>query len=104
MKIQIWKSLFIVSFFFWVIRFTSKIKIDDPGPSTRTSEKLYALLQEKLTGWTVTMSEKCEIAVASVQLAVESDPKASHKNILLSWNNQDEELGSYILGLLQNMG
>lgn len=50
------------------------------------------------------MSDKCEIAVASVQLAVESDPKASHKNILLSWNNQDEELGSYILGLLQNMG
>lgn len=85
-------------------RFTSKIKIDDPGPSTRTSEKLYALLQEKLTGWTVTMSETCEITVASVQLSVESDPKGVHKNMLLSWTNQDEDLGSYILGLLQNMG
>lgn len=84
--------------------FTSKIKIDDPGPSTRTSEKLYALLQEKLIGWTVTMSDKCEISVASVQIVVESDSKGAHKNILLSWNNQDEELGSYVHGLLQNMG
>lgn len=50
------------------------------------------------------MSDKCEIAVASVQLVVESDPKGVHKNILLSWNNQDEDLGSYVLGLLQNMG
>lgn len=96
--------LFISIFFIQFNRFTSKIKIDDQGPSTRTSEKLYALLQEKLTGWTVTMSEKCEIAVASVQIVVESDPKGAQKNILLSWNNQDEELGSYVLGLLQNMG
>ncbi|XP_031617965.1 integrator complex subunit 11 [Contarinia nasturtii] len=87
-----------------IFRFTSKIKIDDPGPSTSTSKRLYALLQEKLTGWTVTMSDKCEIAVASVQLVVESDPKGVHKNILLSWNNQDEDLGSYILNLLQSMG
>lgn len=50
------------------------------------------------------MSEKCEIIVASVQLTVESDAKGVHKNILLSWTNQDEDLGSYILGLLQNMG
>lgn len=57
-----------------------------------------------MTGWTVTMSETCEITVASVQITVESDSKGVHKNILLSWNNQDEDLGSYILGLLQNMG
>lgn len=50
------------------------------------------------------MSETCEISIASVQLMVESDPKGAHKNILLSWNNQDEDLGSYIHGLLQNMG
>lgn len=50
------------------------------------------------------MSENSDIAVASVQLTVESDSKGSNKNILLSWTNQDEDLGSYILGLLQNMG
>lgn len=89
---------------FITVRFTSKIRIDDPGPIARTSEKLYALLQEKLTGWSVTMSENSEIGVASVQLTVETDSKGSNKNILLSWTNQDEDLGSYILGLLQNMG
>lgn len=50
------------------------------------------------------MSEKCEIVVATVTLTVESDPKGLHKNILVSWTNQDDDLGSYILGLLQNMG
>lgn len=89
---------------FLVIRFTSKIKIDDPGPSTRTSEKLFTLLQEKLTGWTVTMSEKCEISIESVQITVEAEANDSSKIVLVSWTNQDEDLGSYILGLLQSMG
>lgn len=88
----------------FAFRFTSKIKIDDPGPATRTSEKLFALLQEKLTGWTVTMSEKCEISIESVQVIVETEPNDIHKTILVSWTNQDEDLGSYVLGLLQNMG
>lgn len=101
---KILKKGFLLSILLYSDSFTSKIKIDDPGPSARTSEKLYALLQEKLTGWTVTMSEKCEIVVASVQLNVESDPSGVHKNILLTWTNQDEDLGSYILGLLHNMG
>lgn len=85
-------------------RFTSTIKIDDPGPNGRTSEKLFNLLQEKLTGWTVTLSESCEIVIESVQITVESETNDHHKNILVSWTNQDEDLGAYILGLLQNMG
>lgn len=89
---------------FLTFSFTSKIKIDDPGPSSRTSEKLFTLLQEKLTGWTVTMSEKCEISVESVQITVEAEPNDVSKNVIVSWTNQDEDLGSYILGLLQNMG
>lgn len=89
---------------FLINRFTSKIKIDDPGPSTRTSEKLFTLLQEKLTGWTVTMSEKCEIIIETVQITVEAEPNDASKIAVVSWTNQDEDLGSYILGLLQNMG
>lgn len=85
-------------------RFTSTIKIDDPGPSVRTSEKLFKLLQDKLVGWTVTMSENYEIAIESVQITVEMDPNEVHKNVLVSWTNQDEDLGAYVLGLLQNMG
>lgn len=87
-----------------VNRFTSTIKIDDPGPISRTSEKLFNLLQEKLTGWTVTISEKCEISIETVQINVHSEKNDHQKNLLVSWTNQDEDLGAYILGLLQSMG
>ncbi|XP_011205190.1 integrator complex subunit 11 [Bactrocera neohumeralis] len=87
-----------------VMRFTSKVKMDDPGPRLRTGEKLFALLQEKLVGWTVSMQESCTICVETVEIKVEedeNDPK--HKTILITWTNQDEDIGAYILNLLQNM-
>ncbi|XP_018791032.1 PREDICTED: integrator complex subunit 11 [Bactrocera latifrons] len=87
-----------------VMRFTSKVKMDDPGPRLRTGEKLFALLQEKLVGWTVSMQESCTICVETVEIKVEedeNDPK--HKFILITWTNQDEDIGAYILNLLQNM-
>ncbi|KAJ6639235.1 Integrator complex subunit 11 [Pseudolycoriella hygida] len=87
-----------------ILRFTSTIKLDDQEPINRISEKLFSLLQEKLTSWTVTMLENNKIAVQSVTIAIESDSNEHHKNVLVSWTNQDEDLGAYILGLLQNMG
>lgn len=78
--------------------------MDDPGPNSRTSEKLFNLLQEKMTGWTVSISETCQISVESVQITVESEKNDHHKNVLVTWTNQDEDLGAYILGLLQSMG
>lgn len=92
------------AFFVFSQRFTSTIKLDDPGPTGRTSEKLFNLLQEKLTGWTVTLTEACEISVETVQITVESETNDHRKNVLVSWTNQDEDLGAYVLGLLQNMG
>lgn len=87
-----------------VMRFTSKLKMDDPGPRLRTAEKLLALLQEKLVGWTVAMQENCTIIVETVEIKVEEDEKdAKHKTILITWTNQDEDIGAYILNMLQNM-
>lgn len=87
-----------------VMRFTSKVKMDDPGPRLRTGEKLFALLQEKLVGWTVNMQESCTICVETVEIKVEEDEKdPKHKNILITWTNQDEDIGAYILNLLQNV-
>ncbi|XP_011177692.1 integrator complex subunit 11 [Zeugodacus cucurbitae] len=87
-----------------VMRFTSKVKMDDPGPRLRTGEKLFALLQEKLVGWTVSMQESCTICVETVEIKVEEDEKdPKHKTILITWTNQDEDIGAYILNLLQNM-
>nr|XP_014093297.1 integrator complex subunit 11 [Bactrocera oleae] len=87
-----------------VMRFTSKVKMDDPGPRLRTGEKLFALLQEKLVGWTVSMQESCTICVETVEIKIEEDEKdPKHKTILITWTNQDEDIGAYILNLLQNM-
>ncbi|XP_067617783.1 integrator complex subunit 11 [Eurosta solidaginis] len=87
-----------------VMRFTSKVKMDDPGPRMRTGEKLYALLQDKLVGWTVSMQDSCTICVESVEVKVEDDEKdPKHKSLFITWTNQDEDIGAYILNLLQNM-
>lgn len=87
-----------------IMRFTSKVKLDDPGPKVRTGERLQALLQEKLNGWTVTLQESCTIVVETVEIKIEEDEKdPKHKTILITWANQDEDIGVYILNLLQNI-
>lgn len=85
-------------------RFTSTIKLDDPGTLANTSEKLFVLLKEKLTGWTVTLMENNKISIETVDICVESETNDNQKTVLVSWTNQDEDLGAYVLGLLQNMG
>uniref|UniRef100_A0A182V783 Integrator complex subunit 11 n=1 Tax=Anopheles merus TaxID=30066 RepID=A0A182V783_ANOME len=56
-----------------VIRFISKIKLDDPGPPMRTIEKLYNMLNERLSGWTVTMNDNNSINVESVNIKIETE-------------------------------
>lgn len=84
-----------------IIRFTSTVRFEDPGPAVKTAEKLRTLLAEKLEGWTITISDG-NISIESVLIKVEGDDDST-KNIYVSWTNQDEDLGSYILGLLQSM-
>lgn len=57
-------------------------------------------LKERLTGWTVKLTDG-SISVESVLVKVEGDD--DEKNVFVSWTNQDEDLGSYILGFLQTM-
>lgn len=90
-----------------ILRFTSTVKLDDGDPIIRTSEKLFRLLQDKLTDWNVTLKDTGDaIAIESVEIKIEESPeKANNQKVLsVSWTNQDEDLGSYVLGLLQNMG
>lgn len=87
-----------------IMKFTSKVKLADAGPKIKTGEKLYAMLQEKLTDWNVTFQENCTITAESVEVQIdENEADASQKVISVSWTNQDEDLGSYILQVLQNM-
>lgn len=101
-----------------IMRYTSKVKIDDPGPKLRVAEKLFNILQEKLSEWVVKFQENGKIVVESVEISIEDLPSISavastsdtdstqsqsQKNICVTWNNQDEDLGSYILNLLHNI-
>lgn len=85
-------------------RFTSSIKLDDASSIQAISEKLFTLIREKLSEWTVTLSDDLSINVETVSIKVELGPTDPQKNILLSWTNQDEDLGSYILNMLQSLG
>ncbi|XP_055848224.1 integrator complex subunit 11 isoform X2 [Episyrphus balteatus] len=87
-----------------IMKFTSKVKIEDAGPKIRTGEKLFTLLQEKLTDWAVTFNENCTITAETVEVQIdENETDATQKIISVSWTNQDEDLGSFILQTLQNM-
>lgn len=101
-------QIFFTNFLFLIIffknRFTSSIKLDDGSTIPAISEKLYALIREKLSEWTVTMGEDFAINVETVSVKVELGPTDLQKNILITWTNQDEDLGSYILNMLQNLG
>ncbi|KAL1123005.1 hypothetical protein AAG570_003329 [Ranatra chinensis] len=85
-----------------IIRFTSTVRLEDPSPPSKTAEKLLKLFQEKLQGWSVVLTDG-SISVESVLVKIEGG-EDEQKNVYVSWTNQDEELGSYILDILQNMG
>ncbi|XP_067009347.1 integrator complex subunit 11 [Anabrus simplex] len=84
------------------VRFTSTLRMEDPGPASKTAEKLLQLIKARLKDWHVQLTEG-SISVESVLVKVEGSEDET-KNVYVSWDNQDEDLGSYILGLLQTMG
>ncbi|XP_012530305.1 integrator complex subunit 11 isoform X2 [Monomorium pharaonis] len=84
-----------------VVRFTSTVQVRDPGPAHATTLKLLQPLKERLSGWTVQLTDG-SISVESVLVKVEGD-EDDQKSVYVSWTNQDEDLGSYILGFLQTM-
>lgn len=85
-----------------IVRFTSTVHINDSGSASATAHKLHDFIKEKLPQWNVTFSEG-EISVESVLVKVEGD-EDDQKSVYVSWTNQDEDLGSYILSILNNMG
>lgn len=84
-----------------VVRFTSTVQVRDPGPAHSTTLKLLQPLKERLSGWTVQLTDG-SISVESVLVKVEGD-EDDQKSVYVSWTNQDEDLGSYILGFLQTL-
>lgn len=77
------------------------VQVRDPSPAPATTLKLLQPLKERLSGWTVQLTDG-SISVESVLVKVEGD-EDELKSVYVSWTNQDEDLGSYILGFLQTM-
>lgn len=76
------------------------MKLQDPGPCSKTTEKLMKVLKDRLDGWTIQLTET-SISVESVLVKVVGDDE--QKSVHVSWTNQDELLGSSILDMLQNI-
>jgi integrator complex subunit 11 len=86
-----------------LLKFSSFIKVEDSKPSVQIIEQLQNVLKEKLSVWEVKLLGAQSIGVESVCIELESENESDRK-IRISWNNQDEDLGRYILGLIQNLG
>lgn len=77
-------------------------RVENSAPSVQIVEKLNSLLVEKLSHWEVKLIDSQSIGVESVTVKLEEE--SDDRKICISWNNQDEDLGRYILGLVQNIG
>jgi integrator complex subunit 11 len=86
-----------------ILKFSSFIKLENSTPSSvQVIEQLHSLLKEKLSVWDVKLVDSQSIGVESVNVKLEDE--SAERKICVSWNNQDEDLGRYILGLIQNIG
>lgn len=85
-----------------ILRMSSYIKLDTATPSLQLVEQLHALLKEKLSVWDVKLIDSQSIGVETVTMKLETEN--AERKLCVSWNNQDEDLGRYILGLIQNIG
>ncbi|XP_044729979.1 integrator complex subunit 11 [Chrysoperla carnea] len=85
-----------------IVRFTSTVRIEDQGTAASTADKLLTLIRNHLPSWPVQFTDG-SISVESVLVKVEGDD-GEQKNVFVSWTSQDEDLGSYILGILNNIG
>ena len=83
-----------------IIRFTSTVRMEDPRPPNKIAEKLLKIVKEKLKNYSIQFTDS-SISVETVLIKVEGD-EDDRKCVYVSWTNQDEDLGSYILNLLQN--
>lgn len=85
-----------------VLKFSSYIKLENSMPSLQVLEQLHTLLKEKLNVWEVKLMDSQSIGVESVNVKLEDE--GGSRKLCVSWSNQDEDLGRFILGLIQNIG
>lgn len=97
---EVWKEFNGINRHF--IKYSSFIKLDTSVPALQILEQIHALLKDKLSAWTVKLIDGQSIGVETV--VVKLDTESVDKKLCVSWENQDEELGRYVIGLLQSLG
>lgn len=84
-----------------VITFSSLIKLDTQSSSLQIIEQIHALLKDKMNAWEIKLVDSQSISVESV--AIKYIEESSEKKLCVSWENQDEDIGRYIIGLIQSI-
>lgn len=85
-----------------VIKYSSFIKLESGTTSLQIIEQIFAVMKDKLNVWDVKLIDSQSVGVESV--VVKINEENSDKKICVSWENQDEDLGRYIIGLIQSVG
>ncbi|EEC05985.1 integrator complex subunit 11 [Ixodes scapularis] len=85
------------------IRFTTTVSVSSRGSLTKTADAIYGNIKNKIKDPSIQLLPDGSISVASALIKVGGQEDESNKAICVSWTLQDEELGSYLLGLVQEM-
>jgi integrator complex subunit 11 len=97
---EVWKEFNGLNHF--VMKYSSIIKLDSVVPTLQILEQIHAILKEKLMAWTVKLIDGQSLGVETVVVKV--DTESHDKKICVSWEGHDEDLGRYVIGLLQTLG
>lgn len=86
------------------IRFTCTVRIEDPtgAPAARISDAIYQRMRSKLKNQSIQLMADGSISVTSVLIKVDSVDDET-RDVIVSWAHQDEDLGSYLLTMVQDM-
>ena len=93
------------------LRFTSTVGIKDKSPIDVTRQCVLKTIENSLDGtglidYKLNMNENGEINLRSIiiRLTENMDGEENMKDASVSWAYQDENLGSMLLSLIQNIG
>jgi len=85
------------------LRFTSTITLAYDGSQTKTAETIFQMIRSKVKD-SVSLQHSSDGSISvsdSVLIKVSGDLDQAEKDVLVSWSLQDEDLGSYLLRMLQ---
>lgn len=86
-----------------ILTFSSYCKLENntSAPPIQILEQIHSLMKDKLNLWDVKLVDGQNIEIESVKVKIEEDD--AERKVCVTWSNQDEDLGRYILGLIQNL-